>query len=131
MAKLYPYIHCEDARGQAEFYAKALSGEIISIQTFAEAPNVNAEIKDKVMHLVLKAAGLQFFMADSVMEPVWRGNGIDLTLEYHSEDEARQAFEGLSQGGKVLMPFQRMFWGAMFGRVEDPYGVRWQVAAEA
>nr|WP_309568669.1 hypothetical protein [Paenibacillus sp. sptzw28] len=28
------------------------------------------------------------------------------------------------------MPFERMFWGTMFGRLEDPFGVRWQIATE-
>jgi PhnB protein len=131
MAKLYSYIYSEDARGQAEFYAKALGGEIESVRTFADAPQASDDIKDKVMHLVLKAAGLTFYMADNVMEPIRRGNGLDLTLEFASEEEARRAFEGLSQGGKVMMPFQRMFWGTMFGRAEDPYGVRWQVVTES
>jgi PhnB protein len=131
MAKLYPYIFSEDARKQAAFYAEALGGEVISIKTFGEMPNASEEMKDKVMHLVLSAVGQHFFMADSVMAPMQQGNQIDLTLEFATEEEARKVFEGLAQGGKVIMPFDRMFWGAMFGRVEDPFGVRWQIATEA
>ena len=130
MATLYPYIFCEDARRQADFYAKAFNGEIVSIQTFADAPHADEQMKDKVMHLTLKAVGHVFFMADSVKDSLQRGNGMDLTLEFKTEEEARKVFEELSNGGKVLMPFDRMFWGAMFGRVEDPFGVRWQIAAE-
>ncbi|WP_051317066.1 VOC family protein [Ectobacillus panaciterrae] len=68
------------------------------------------------------------FMADSV-GPVQYGN-IDLALEFASEEEARKAFEGLSRGGEVLMPFDRVFWGAMFGRVTDPFGISWNIMAE-
>jgi PhnB protein len=131
MAKLYPYIYCEDAKQQAQFYAEALGGEIVSVQTFAEMPDASEDIKNRVMHLVLKVADLQFFMADSVHEPIGRGNGLDLTIEFKTEEAARQAFEGLSKGGNVFMPFERMFWGTMFGRLVDPYGVRWQVATES
>jgi PhnB protein len=37
-AKVSVYIFSQDARKQAEFYAKALNGEILDIKTFAEAP---------------------------------------------------------------------------------------------
>jgi PhnB protein len=130
MAKLYPYIYCENAREQAAFYAQALGGKIVGIQTFAEIPNVSDEMKDKVMHLVMQTSDLVLFMADSVSEPVQRGGGLDIGLEYKTEQEARQVFEGLSQGGSVIMPFQKMFWGSMFGRLQDPYGVFWQIVTE-
>lgn len=131
MAKLYPYIFSDDARKQAEFYVKALGGEIVSQQTFGEMPGAAEEDKDRVMHLVLQAAGLTFYMADNGANPVIHGNGLQLTLEYPQEEEARKAFEALaSEGGRVVMPFQKMFWGTMFGMVEDPFGMKWQVVTE-
>ncbi|WP_349408334.1 VOC family protein [Pseudalkalibacillus sp. SCS-8] len=130
MANLYPYIFSEDARKQSEFYAQALNGEVVSVQTFEQAPDVNPELKDKVMHLTLSAADQIFFMADSVQEPVQLGTQLNLVLEYKTEDEARTVFENLSEGGKILMPFEKMFWGAMFGRVEDKFGLTWQITTE-
>ncbi len=134
MANLYPYIYSDDAKTQAEFYANALGGEIILSKTFAElpptAPHADERLRDKILHLRLRAAGQVFFMSDSVREPVQRGNGLDLTLEFADENEARQAFEGLSAGGELLMPFARQFWGSMSGMVVDPFGVRWQITAE-
>ncbi|MHB8984449.1 MAG: VOC family protein [Eubacteriales bacterium] len=130
MANLYPYIFSDDAKKQAEFYVKALNGEILLVKTFAELPQADEQIKDKVMHLRLKAAGQVFFMSDSVMEPVQRGNGMDLTLEFQSEEEARKVFQGLAEGGKMLMPFEKQFWGSMSGMVVDPFGIRWQIATE-
>jgi PhnB protein len=126
MAVIRPYIFSEDARKQAGFYAKALGGEIMSLQTYGDAPQAPDGMKDRVMHLVLQAAGQLFYLADA--GHVDRGNGLDLTLEFDTEEEARSAFEGLSAGGNVIMPFERMFWGSMFGRLEDPFGVRWQIA---
>jgi PhnB protein len=126
MTKLSPYIYSEDARQQAEFYVKALRGEITSIKTYADMPNAPEEMKDQVMHLVLKVGEQQFFLADSSM--IQAGNQIDIALEFDTEDEALLTFTGLSEGGEVIMPFEKMFWGTMFGRVEDQYGVRWQIA---
>ena len=39
--------------------------------------------------------------------PVKRGNAMELTLEFNGEEEARKAFDGLAEGGKVLMPFEK------------------------
>jgi PhnB protein len=134
MANLYPYIFSDDAKKQAEFYVKALGGEIFLLKTFDDIPNADEATRErlqgKVLHLRLRAAGQVFFMSDSVMEPVQRGNGLDLTLEFADEDEARRAFEGLAAGGKIQMPFAKQFWGTMSGMVVDPFGVRWQIATQ-
>lgn len=127
MANLYPYIFSNEAQKQAEFYEKVFNGEIVSVQTFSEAPDMPEEIKDRVMHLVLKAGGQTFFMADDVQKTLQTGTQIDLVMEFETEEEAKQVFNRLSDNGEVLMPFDKMFWGAMFGRVQDQYGVRWQI----
>lgn len=129
MAKLRPYIYSDNAREQANFYAEALGGEILSIQTYGEMPGASRDGKDGVMHLVLQAADQLFYMADT--GPVERGNGLDLTLEFETDEEAESVFNKLAQGGKIMMPFERMFWGTMFGRVMDRFGVRWQIATQA
>jgi len=36
----------------------------------------------------------------------------------------------ISEQGKVLLPFEKQFWGSMFGIVEDHFGIRWQIATE-
>lgn len=131
MAKLIPYIFADEARKQAEYYVKALGGVVVTVKTFAEAPNSPEAIRDRVMHLELSAAGLTFYLADHVDSPVVRGSGMDLTLVYSSEEEAQAAFDGLAAGGTVKIPFQRMFWGTSFGRVVDAYGVGWQISTEA
>ncbi len=53
MATLTPYIYSSDARKQADFYVKALGGEIVSLRTFADIPDVDESIKNHVMHLEL------------------------------------------------------------------------------
>lgn len=131
MATLTPYLYSSNARKQADFYVEAFGGEIVSLRTFADMPGGDESMKDRVMHLELHALGLRFFMADAGTVTVDRGHGMDLTLEFRTEDEARRIFETLSRGGTVKMPFERMFWGTMFGRLEDPFGVIWQISTEA
>lgn len=130
MAKLVPYIYCEDARSQAAFYIEALGGEVLSVMTYGDGPWPEPEIKDKVMHMSFKAGDILFYMSDAVGQPVERGNGLFLYLEFPDEEEAFAAFDRLSEGGEVQESLKKQFWGALFGQFKDKYGVTWQISAE-
>ncbi len=131
MAKLYPYLHSEDARAQAEFYTEALGGEILSVMTYGEMPGAKDDsLKDKVLHLALVAAGVKIFMSDS-FRPVHPGTNLNLSLEFADEEEARMAFANLAEGGTIGHPLETAFWGTLFGQVTDKYGVLWMITTEA
>jgi PhnB protein len=129
MAKLTPYLMSEDAKAQAEFYTQALGGEILSVVTYGQVPNTPEADKDRVIHLSMVAAGVSIFMTDSVPKTV--GDGIYLSLEFASEDEAHEAFNNLGEGGHVKHPLEPAFWGALHGQVEDKYGITWMITTEA
>ncbi|PWK09607.1 VOC family protein [Tumebacillus permanentifrigoris] len=129
MAKHATYLNTEDARAQAEFYVSALGGEILHVMTFGDAPDSNEEIKDKVMHLSLMAAGVNFMMSDS-FEPVNYGTTISQCMEFKTPEEARTAFDNLAAGGTVVQPLEMQFWGAMFGQLVDKFGVQWSIVTE-
>jgi PhnB protein len=131
MAKHTTYIFSEDAKAQAEFYTQALGGEIVSVMTYGEQPNAPEALKDKVLHLSLMAAGINFLMSDSVFDPYIRGNNISLCLEYTTEAEAHEAFNNLAVGGKVIDSLKPAFWGALFGQLQDKYGIMWMITTEA
>ncbi|ULL17194.1 VOC family protein [Paenibacillus sp. H1-7] len=131
MAKLTPYFYSEDARAQARFYVEALGGEIRNQMTYGQAPGTDEAIKDKIIHMAFTAAGVDFYIADTMHESPGRSSGFDLSLEFQSEEEARQAFSKLSEGGKVIMALEKQFWGSIFGRLEDKYGIKWQISTEA
>ncbi|WP_130616561.1 VOC family protein [Cohnella abietis] len=130
MAKLTPYIFSEDARAQAEFYTHALGGEILSVMTHGQRPDAAEEIKDKVMHLSLVAGGITFLMCD-IFDPVDRGSSINLSLEFATEEEAREAFDKLAVGGTIKHPLGPAFWGGLFGQIEDKYGIAWMIGNES
>jgi PhnB protein len=132
MAKQTPYIFSEDAQAQAQFYTQALGGEILSSMTYGQQnPNAGEDVKDKVLHLSLMAAGVSILMSDAVFMPLQRGNAINLVLEFDAESEAYAAFDKLAQGGKVNDPLKPAFWGALFGQLEDKYGINWMITTTA
>lgn len=131
MAKHTTYLISEDARAQAEFYTEALGGEILSIMTHGQLPGANEQLKDKVVNLSMIAGGVTFLMSDAVFEPVIRGNAINLSLEFETEAEARDAFNKLAEGGVVKCPLEPAFWGALFGQIEDKFGIMWMITTAA
>ncbi|WP_169088887.1 VOC family protein [Paenibacillus sp. PL91] len=129
MAKYTTFIKSEDAKAQAEFYMQALGGEIQSMMTHGQLPDASEELKDKVLHLCVLAGGVNFFMSDSVFEPLVKGNNVHLALDFETEAEARQAFENLAAGGHIAHPFEPAFWGSLFGEIEDKFGIKWMITA--
>ncbi|CAG7630434.1 VOC family protein [Paenibacillus allorhizosphaerae] len=128
MAVLTPYIFSKDARTQADFYIHAFGGEILSVLTYQEQPTGAGEtVKERVLYLSMVAGGMNFLLSDSLFEPICRGNGIHLSLEFAEEVEAREAFDKLAVGGHVKNPLKPSFWGALFGQIEDKYGVMWMI----
>ena len=53
------------------------------------------------------------------------GNNVHISLEPDNRAETQKLFNALSQGGKITMELQNMFWGAFFGSVTDKFGVQW------
>ncbi|MDI4643891.1 VOC family protein [Cohnella hashimotonis] len=130
MARLVPYIFSEDARSQAQFYVDALGGELLSVMTFGDVPGTPEALKEKIMHLHLVAGGITILMSDSPSRQIVRGNGTALSLLFDTPEEAHAAFDKLSAGGNVQDPLKQQFWGALFGVLQDKYGVEWQVSTE-
>ncbi len=129
MGYVRPFILYEDARSQAEFYAKTLGGSISSVMTHGQAGEVQHDLKDKVMHLCLEiAGGSSIFMADSV-EPFTQGSGLLLNISYPAETEAREAFDKLASHGTVKIPFEQKPFGLHYGEITDCYGITWMITA--
>lgn len=56
-----------------------------------------------------------------------KGNNVALAMSCSSEEEIRSLFDKLSKGGRVLQALKEEFWGAIFGTMEDQYGIRWML----
>jgi PhnB protein len=52
---------------------------------------------------------------------------IELTIVGTDEGDLRRIFDGLSEGGTVKAPLEKMFWGDIFGGLIDKFGIGWQV----
>jgi PhnB protein len=117
-----------------EFYAQVLGGELTAALPYHDGPPdmpVGEQYKDWLMHAWLQVGDQAIMGAD--MDKDWAPNidkpknGFDVTLHTDDAAEARRWFDALSEGGKVVMPFEATFWSPGFGSLIDKFGVPWMV----
>jgi PhnB protein len=81
------------------------------------------------MHISLpisKETALMGCDASEFSGPAIFGNNFSLSISPDSE-EAYRLFNGLAEGGTIVMPMQPTFWNAIFGILTDKFGVQWTV----
>lgn len=121
-------------REALEFYAKVLGGKVTAAIPYSDAPPempVDARYKDWLMHgwlevddQAIMASDVPPEFAPHIDKPK---NGFD--VGYHTDDAARAkaVFDGLAEGGKVVMPFAKTFWSPGYGNMIDRFGIPWMV----
>ncbi|RKI21326.1 VOC family protein, partial [Corallococcus sp. AB004] len=95
----------------------------------SEVPSMGAEEGEKIMHVSLPIGNTVIMGSDiPASYPAGvMGTNFNVSVNTDSEAEADKIFNGLSEGGKVLMPIGKTFWGAYFGMFTDKFGVQWMV----
>ncbi|MEQ9265026.1 MAG: VOC family protein [Balneolaceae bacterium] len=128
MNSLTPYIffpgNCEEAMN---FYKGIFNGKMTSFQRFGDANMpVEDDYKDKIMHAEMAFNGTSIMFSDGAPHKgVNPGDTIHLNLSFDNEASMRSIFNQLAEGGSVHMDLQDTFWGAIFGQLEDKFGIRW------
>lgn len=129
MEAIVPYLTFNgNAKEAFQFYAKALGGEILHIQTFGEVnPETPEADKDRVMHAILKSGDLTMMTSDTRSSDHHAINGdvISLSMNFTEEKTINNTFEALSEGATIIMPLQDTFWNARFGILKDRFGIQW------
>ena len=114
------------------FYKSVLGGEFSSFQRFGDTPHGDEmpdDDKKKIMHIALKSPAGIMMGSDHMafMGPLVAGNNFSLSIHPDSEAETKRLFDGLSNGGQITMPLEKVFWGAYFGMFVDRFGIKWIV----
>ncbi|MFC4873474.1 VOC family protein [Negadavirga shengliensis] len=85
--------------------------------------------KNLVMHVELPILGGHTLMGTDAPESMGFnlnfGDNVHINLEPDTRKETKRLFDALSEGGKVTMELQDMFWGDYFGSCVDKFGVNW------
>lgn len=117
--------NCREAMA---FYQQCLGGEL-NLQTIGESPlaeKMPQQVKDSILHATLTKDHLVIMGSDMVGDDgLIKGNAVSLMLNCSSEDEVRNCYARLAEGGKATHPIEVSFWGALFGDLTDKYGNHW------
>ena len=137
MATINPYINfrgnCEEA---FHFYKSVFGGEFGMVGRYKDMPpsdqqHMGAVDGEKIMHISLPISNETVLMGSDVggewAKHTVEGNNIQLSVNAESEDDAKRIFNALSAGGRVNMPLEKTFWGALFGMFTDKFGINWMV----
>ena len=131
---IHPYLffegRCEEA---IEFYKKALGAEVQFMMRYKESPEppppgcVPAGCESKIMHGQIRIGQAVVMMSDGRCsgKPVFEG--FSLSLSYSTEADVDRCFNGLADGGKIIMPLAKTFYSSRFGMVADRFGVGWML----
>lgn len=126
-----------NCREVVEFYSKAFNVPMEKIMTFGEMPPDPANpipeaAKNLVLHTYLMIGGSRVMFSDTFPGmPYSQGNNISVTYMGENEDEIREIFHRLKEGGTVDMELQQTFWSKCYGMVTDKFGIHWQLSLES
>jgi len=138
MAMLNPYLYFKDNCEEAfNFYKSVFGGEFAYVGRYKDMPPspefpIAKEVENMIMHICLPIAnGSVLFGADICKgfgPPVVAGNNFSICINANSEAEATKLFNGVSAEGQVTMPLAKQFWGGLFGKCFDKFGIEWIVS---
>lgn len=137
-ARVSNYLNFPGTTEEAFTFYKSVFGTEFSgrgIQRFGDIPPESGHppvadaVKKMVLHVELPILNGHVLMAtDSPKEMgfvLTQGNNMHICLEPETKAETKRLFDGLSEGGNVIMPLADMFFGAYFGTCTDRFGINW------
>lgn len=114
------YLLVNGATQASEFYQRAFGATEVGRQPVDE--------KGRTMHVHLYVNGSSLMLCDPYPEyghALEKPQAFDLMLQVDDIDAwfSRAA----AAGAEIVQPVQEMFWGARYGQLRDPFGVRWSM----
>src|SRR5436190_15519004 len=119
--------NCEEA---FMFYKSVFGGEFPYIGRFkdmpvGEDPKLKPGEENRIMHVSLPISKETVLMGSDTggewAPGFQQGNNFSISVNTDSKEEADRLFNGLSAGGKVVMPQSDTFWGDYFGMFTDKF----------
>ncbi len=138
MKAINPYLNFNGNAEEAfNFYKSVFGGEFATLMRLKDMPPPYPAApdneKEKIMHVTLPLGENQVLMGSDVPASLGKpvaGNNFHISVSGSSEEEAKRVFNALAEGGKITMPQEKTFWGALFGMCTDKFGISWMVSYE-
>ena len=135
--RLTPYLVLPGTAGEAiAFYEKALDAQVLFKQTFGEMPAspeypLVDEQKELIAHAMLQVGESQLMFSDTDPgRPVQSGDQVTICITTKDASKSKQYFEGLKEGGTVILDLHEAFFSPAYGQVKDKFGVTFHLFTE-
>lgn len=129
--KITPFIwYDHEAEDAARLYSSLFAdGRITHVSRYSEAGReAHGQPAGKVMVAGFELAGRRFSALNG--GPAFKPNpSISFFVNLDTATEVDALWDGLSDGGTVMMPLGSYPWSQRYGWLSDRYGVSWQIAA--
>lgn len=118
-----PYLTVSDAAAAIAFYERAFGAEEIERALTPDG--------EKIMHAEVAVNGGVIMLSDDFPESPAQGStpealgGSPVTIHLAVDDAEALWERAVAAGAEVTMPLERQFWGALYGRLRDPFGHHW------
>jgi PhnB protein len=109
------------------YYQRILGGELSITRRGDVDPTASQDEAHLVINAGLNTGTFTLRASDRTDATIEVQTRIELTIVGTDEPGLRKIFDGLSEGGAVKAPLERMFWGDIFGALVDRFGIGWQV----
>ena len=138
MSQITVYLHfdgkCEEA---FSFYKDVFNAETLGLLTYRDIPvqdgmpAIPEDDLSKVENICIRISKDTILMGSDSLgvfgEKIIAGNNFSIYFEAESQDQADRYFNGLSNGGQVVVPLGPAHWGGYFGKCTDKFGISWLI----
>jgi PhnB protein len=108
-------------------YQSILGGDLTITRRGDVDPTASDDEKDLVINAALETGTFTLRASDRADATHEVQTRIELTIIGTDDGALRTIFDGLSDGGSVKAPLEKMFWGDTFGALVDRFGIGWQI----
>jgi PhnB protein len=131
---IYFYGRCEEA---LDFYAAVFGGsyEVLTRNTatpLEHAHRLTPAFRDKVSAAKFRAGEMTIMGSDGAGPRELTGDdgNISLSVTMPDANAGARAFDALSDGGHVKVPFESVPWGGHMGVVQDRFATEWIITVD-
>ncbi|WP_147534567.1 VOC family protein [Bacillus marasmi] len=126
--KIVPHLwYDKEAKEAAEFYVSVFpNSKITNITTIHDTPSGDSDLVSFELYghkFMAISAGPYFKLNPSVSFMV----NFDPSRDKDAEEKIQEVWNKLSDGGTVLMPFEKYPFSEKYGWIQDKYGLSWQL----
>jgi len=131
MESLSPYVSFNGKCREAMNFYQSIFGGDLELNEVEGSPMEQywPDGKGQLFHSALTLNGKLLVMGSDMTGPSGQtiGNNIQLAIGASSEEEIHRLANALAEGGQVLAPVADTFWNALFGSVQDKFGINWML----